>query len=46
MGAKKLGIKTIRVLQGRYKDIRREKEFEADYNIRKLTEIKNLLKRR
>jgi len=45
MGAKKLGIKTIRVLQGRYKDIRREKEFEADYNIRKLTEIKNLLKK-
>jgi len=45
IGAKKLGIKTIRVLQGRYKDIRGEKEFEADYNISKLTEIKNLLKK-
>jgi len=45
IGAKKLGIRTVRVLQGRYKDIRKEKEFEADCNINKLGEIKNLLKK-
>jgi len=44
IGVKKLGIKTIRVLQGRYKDIKAKKDFEADYNVNKLTEIRRLLK--
>jgi len=45
LGPKKIGIKTARVLQGKYKDIKKKKEFEADHNISKLIEIKNLLKR-
>jgi putative hydrolase of the HAD superfamily len=44
IGAKKLGIKTVRVLQGRYKNIQVKRKFEADYNVSKITKIKSLLK--
>ena len=43
-GAKKLGIKTARVLQGRYKNIKAKRNFGADYEINEVTEIKKLLK--
>lgn len=43
-GAKRLGIKTARVLQGKYKNIKAKRNFGADYKINKITEIKKLLK--
>ena len=46
IGARKIGIKTIRILQGRFKDIKAEKGFEADYSIQGITntkEIENIL---
>lgn len=39
VGAKKVGIRTVRVLQGRFENIEAEKGFEADYNIKKITEL-------
>jgi putative hydrolase of the HAD superfamily len=39
VGIKPLGFKTIRVLQGSYKDLKKPPEFEADYNIRSLAEL-------
>jgi putative hydrolase of the HAD superfamily len=39
VGIKPLGFKTIRVLQGPYKDLKKTPEFEADYNIRSLAEL-------
>jgi len=45
VGAKKLGIKTIRVLKGRYEKIRARRNFGADYNVREIAEIKKLLKK-
>jgi len=45
LGAKKLGIQTIRVLQGRYRNVKARRNFRADYNIGKLTEIKSLLRK-
>ena len=46
IGAKKMGILTVRILQpGReYSKVRLSKEYEADYKIRELQEIINLLK--
>ena len=46
IGAKKLGIPTVRILQpGReYYKVRLDKEYEADYEIRELHEITNVLK--
>ncbi len=46
IGAKKMGITTVRVLQqGReYSGVRLDKEYEADYEIRELNEIINVLK--
>ncbi len=43
VGAKKVGIKTVRLLRGRHKDIKLTKEFEADHNINTLEEIFSLL---
>lgn len=47
IGAKKIGIITIRLLyQDReYSQIRLSKEYEADYEVEKLNEIMNLLKK-
>ena len=46
IGAKKIGITTVRVInQNReYSNVRLNKEYEADYEIRELHEITNLLK--
>ena len=47
IGAKKVGITTVRVInQNReYSNIRLNKEYEADYEIRKLADITELLKK-
>jgi len=47
IGAKKIGIPTVRILQpGReYYKVRLDKEYEADYEIRELHEITNVLKK-
>lgn len=47
IGAKKVGIPTVRVLfKGReYSKVRLDKEYEADYEVEKLNEIMNLLKK-
>jgi len=39
VGLKPLGFKTIRVLKGLYKDLKKPPEFEADLNIRSLAEL-------
>ena len=39
IGIKPLGFKTIRILQGRFKDIKKSKKFEADYTISSLSEL-------
>lgn len=41
--AKKLGIKTIRILKGVFKEVKVKKEFDADYKIKKLDEIFSIL---
>ncbi len=43
IGAKKLNIKTIRVLTGRFAKLKLSKEYEADFEIRELKEIFNIL---
>jgi len=47
IGAKKIGIITVRIFcEGReYSNIRLDKNYEADYEVKKLSEITNLLKR-
>jgi len=40
--AKKLGMFTIRVLRGKYKNIRLDKAFEADYEVQSLIEISDI----
>jgi putative hydrolase of the HAD superfamily len=47
IGAKKMGMLTVRILQsGReYRKVRLSKEYEADYEVEKLSEIVNLLKK-
>jgi len=42
--AKKLGIHTVRILRGQYKDIKLNEKYEADYRIRSLHEIFNAVK--
>jgi len=39
VGIKPLGFKTIRILQGPFKNIKKNKKFEADYFIRSLSEL-------
>ena len=39
VGIKPLGFKTIRVLTGRFKDVKKNKSFEADYHINSLKEL-------
>ena len=43
LGPKSLGIKTIRVLKGKYKHLKKNKFFEADKKINKLTDLKKIL---
>lgn len=40
---KKLGFRTIRILQGMFKDIQKTKEYEAEINISNLIELKNII---
>jgi len=42
-GAKKLGIQTVRVCRGEFKDVRLSEEFEADITVRTLSEICSLI---
>ena len=44
--AKKLGIFTVRILRGRYKNIKLRKEYEANYQIKNLDEILSIIKNR
>ncbi len=41
--AKKLGIHTVRVIRGQYKNIKLNKESEADYQIRRLGELVDIM---
>lgn len=43
LGPKSMGIKTIRLLKGRYKNLKKNKFFEADKKINKLTDLKKIL---
>jgi len=43
IGAKKLGILTIRILRGKYKDIRLSKDYEAEFKITNLEQIKRII---
>jgi putative hydrolase of the HAD superfamily len=43
IGAKKLGILTIRLLRGEYKDLKVSEDYQADYNIDNLLEIIDLI---
>ncbi|MCM8831835.1 MAG: HAD-IA family hydrolase [Candidatus Omnitrophica bacterium] len=43
VNAKKLGILTVRLLKGQYKDIRLDRLFEAEYQIRNLKELLGIL---
>ena len=43
IGAKKVGLQTIRVLRGKYKDIRLSPTFEADHEVNGLDEILSLI---
>jgi putative hydrolase of the HAD superfamily len=45
IGAKELGIITIRILHGAFKNIELEEKFEADYNIDRLEELINIIKK-
>lgn len=44
VSAKKLGILTVRIMRGRYKDIRLVEDNEAEYEIRNLDELFNVIK--
>ena len=39
VGIKKLGFKTIRILSGRYKNVKKRKEYEAQITIKSLSQI-------
>lgn len=41
--AKKIGMHTIRVLKGRYKEIRLKKEYEAEHQIKNIKELPSIL---
>jgi len=43
ISAKKLGIHTVRILKGQYKDIKLENIYEANYQIKELTELFDLI---
>lgn len=39
VGIKPLGFKTVRLIRGQYAEIKKDREYEADYDIRSLTEL-------
>lgn len=45
IGAKELGIVTVRVLQGEFKDIRLDKRHEANINIKHIKDLPQVLKK-
>lgn len=45
IGAKKLGVKTARVKQGRFSELQLAKKYEADYEIKNILELEKLLKK-
>lgn len=44
-GAKKLGVRTVRLLRGEFKDIRLSAEYEADLAVRNLEELSKVIER-
>jgi len=44
IGAKKLNINTIRILNGEYKNIKLDEKYEADYNIDRFEELNRIIK--
>ena len=44
VSAKKFGIHTIRIMRGQYKNLKVRKEYEADYQIKSLDKIFNIIK--
>jgi len=44
VSAKKLGIFTIRIMRGQYKNLKAKREYEADYQIKSLDKIFNIVK--
>ncbi len=45
ISARKLGIFTIRIMRGQYKNIKLRKEYESDCQIQNLEDISNIIKR-
>lgn len=45
IGPKKIGMRTIRVLQGRLKNVEVGKEIDADFTVRSIAEVGDLLKK-
>ena len=43
VGAKKLGMHTIRILKGQYKDVKLKNTYEASYQIKELIDLFNLI---
>ena len=39
VGIKPLGFKTIRLLKGRYKNVKKEKKYEAKFTIKSLSQL-------
>lgn len=44
VGIKKLGFRTIRIKQGMFQDVQNPKEYQAEYEIESLLELKKILK--
>ena len=42
-GAKKIGIKTIRVFQGKFKDLKTNKNYDADYKVNRILDVENII---
>ncbi|MDX4012119.1 HAD family hydrolase [Aliarcobacter skirrowii] len=40
---KKIGFRTIRIVQGMFKELEKPKEYEAELNIQRLAELKNII---
>jgi putative hydrolase of the HAD superfamily len=46
IGAKQLGIKTVRINQGEYRDIRVSEQFDSDFSINNISDLINCIKAR
>jgi len=44
IGAKQVGMMTIRLLKGRYADVTEKPQYRIDYNVNKLTDIMKIIK--